>query len=182
MHQLIIFLIVGNLLLYLLLFFFRKRVQIQFIAEAARHGDHASGGKGRNSACLVVRACGYMGAHCADRIQEGGAILDIQPLYGIRIIAAPDLGRIIQHGCVKPSSSAAAAFNHQIRERCRQPFQQFIYAQHAAVINLTLFFLRQRSAVNVTHAAVHIPFHIIDVRMGKDVRHSFKQIIPDLLS
>ena len=56
------------------------------------------------------------------------------------------------------------------------------FAEHGSLslIHIEMCIRDRRSAVNITHAAVHIPFHISDMRMGKDVRHSFKQIIPDI--
>ena len=69
-----------------------------------------------------------MGAHCTDRITEGGAVLDAQPINGVSVVAAPDLRRVVEHTAVKPASSPAAPLNQDIGIIPVQPLQQIINA------------------------------------------------------
>ena len=79
----------------LFLFLLRQLIQVELIAEGTRHGHASSGGKGRHPPGLVVGYRGHMSAHGADRIAEGGAILNLQAFDSICIVTAPDLRRVV---------------------------------------------------------------------------------------
>ena len=104
-----------------------------------------------------------MAAHGSDGIAEGGAILDFQPLNGIGIVAAPDLGEIVEHSRIKPSAAAAAALKEHLGEFGCQPFQQSIQTQHIPVGCFSLTLRGEHTAVNIRQASVHVPLHIADV-------------------
>ena len=55
---------------------------------------------------LVIRARRYMRSHGAYRIAIGCALLDLQPLNGVRVVGAPDLRAVIQHTRVRPSAAS----------------------------------------------------------------------------
>ena len=165
-----------DLFLHLLLFFLRNLIQVQLIAEGAGHGHVAAGAEGNASAGLVVRAGGYVRAHRADRIKEGGPVLDAQPVDRIRVVAAPDLRGVVEHGRVEPSAAAAAALQEDVGEAGKEAFHQIIYAEHIPVADLAGPFRPEIAAVGVADAPVHVPFHIIDLSVRQDVRHPFQKI------
>ena len=74
-----------------------------------------------------------MGSHRGSRVNEGGAVLDLQTVNGVCIVAAPDLRRIVQHACVKTSAASAASLDENIRIPVHQPLQEIIEPQHIVV-------------------------------------------------
>ena len=104
-----------------------------------------------------------MGTHGAHRVAEGGAVLDGQAVHRVRVVAAPDLGRVVKHPGVKPPASAGAALDQQIRVAAVEPFQKFIQPQHIPVQNRTAAVPVPCGGPDVADAPVHIPFQIFDV-------------------
>ena len=115
-----------DLLCHFLFFSVGKQIQIQLIAKAACHCHSATGLKRRDSAGLVIRHGRHMRSHRRNRIEKGCAVLDTDAVNGIRVVAAPYLGRIVEHTCVKPSATAAASFNQHIRIPLCKTFQEIV--------------------------------------------------------
>ena len=158
--QLLIFPILRHLLPDLILLLLRQLSGIQFIAECPRHGHHPSGMEAHTAPGLMVRHRGHMGSHCGNRIEERSPILDPQPIHRIRVIAAPDLRRIVQHARVKPAASAAAALYQHIRISAPQFFQEIIYSHHIVICHHSGLILH---GVNIRETPVHVPLHIGNV-------------------
>ena len=162
---------------HILLFLFREGVQIQLIAEGAEIGHIRSGLNGSVSAGLMVRRGRNVAAHGADRIDEGSAVLNLQPLVGIRIVARPGLGRIVQHAGVKASAAAGAGFKQNVREFRNQHFIQPVNAQNVAMEDFPLPVRRECGGIAFRNAAVHIPLHIIDLGFVQDLRQHLIDIV-----
>ena len=101
-----------------------------------------------------------MGAHRADRIPEGGSVLNAEPVNRIRVVRAPDLRRIVQHAGVKSSAPAAAALNEQLRIPGAEPFQEIVQTEDIVIENSAC--LPAGLRVNLRNRAVVIPLHIVD--------------------
>ncbi|MNC31108.1 hypothetical protein D3C75_794180 [compost metagenome] len=114
------FFVIRYLLFHELFFLIRKLRQVKLIAEVAGHGDIPAEGQRRNAADLVIRHCGDMRTHCADRIYQTGAVLDLQAFRRIGVIAGPGLRHIVEHARIEASTSAGAALEENMREVRRQ--------------------------------------------------------------
>ena len=57
---------------------------------------------------LMVGRCRHMGPHGADRVAEGGAVLDFQPLHRVGVIGDPALGGVVEDARVKPAAAGGA--------------------------------------------------------------------------
>ncbi len=101
-----------------------------------------------------------MRADRRNRIAEGCAVLDPDPVDGVRVVAAPDLRRIVQHPRVKTASSSAAAFDEQIRVLRMQSLQKTVQTEDIIVEDASLIVSAPRE--DVRDAAVVVPLQIID--------------------
>ena len=68
-----------------------------------------------------------MGPHGGDRVAEGGAILDVQAVHRVGVVAAPDLRGIIEHTAIEPPSTAAAPLNENFGEIPPQALRELIH-------------------------------------------------------
>ena len=93
-----------------------NEVQVQFIAVRAEIGHFRPRLQVGDASHLVIWHSGYMAAHTADRISVGSTVLDHHALRGVRIIAGPGLGRIVQKACIKASATARAGLEEYIGE------------------------------------------------------------------
>ncbi len=121
-----------------------------------------------------------MGAHSGNRIAERGAILNAQTVYRIRVVAAPDLGGVIEHTAVKAAAPAAAPLNEHIGEIPAQTLCELIYAQDIAMINFSLPVRRQSGGPHFSEAPVHVPFQIRDIGAGQDRLDLLIYMIPHI--
>ena len=181
MGQIIVFLKGFDLLLHLFLLLIGEKIQIQLVAEASRHGHNPPGRQRRHPARLVVGHRRHMGSHGGNGISKRSSVLNFDPLQSVRIIAAPDLRMVIHHSQVKPAAASAAAFPENVGITGHQLLQQLVQPQHVPVAYLTLPFLGQAGAVNVTDIPVHIPFYILDIGTVQNGADSLIEIIPHLL-
>ena len=101
-----------------------------------------------------------MGPDGADRIAIGSSVLDLHPLHGVRIVAAPGLRGIGQHAGVKPCAAAGTGFEQYHGELRGQPPVEVINAQDITMGGLSLAVRRQRRRPAFGHAPVHIPLNI----------------------
>ena len=62
---------------------------------------------------LMIRYCGYVCAHGADRIDDARPILNFQAGNGICVIACPRLRHVIQHAWIKAAAAAGAALEQE---------------------------------------------------------------------
>ena len=108
-----------------------------------------------------------MAAHGAGRVAEGSAVLDLEPVDGVGVVAAPDLGAVVEHTRVEPAAAAGAPLEQHLGEVRRQAAQQVVQAQHIAVGRLALALGGQHAAVHVGHVAVHVPLDVGDVVPGQ---------------
>ena len=154
--------------------------QVHLIAEGAAHGHGTPGLQGGDAAVLLIGRDGDVGPHGADGIAEGGAVLDAQAVHGVGVVAAPDLGGVVEHPCVKPAAAAGAALDQQLRVVPAQPLQNVVDAKHIAVVDLPLAVGGQGGGPDVGEAPVHIPFEIGDAGAVQDLLHGPVDVIPDL--
>ena len=130
----------------------------------------------------MIGAHGYMGFQRVHRIDEGGAVLDFQPGDGVRVVAAPDLGLIVEHGrVIPPASSAAAAEDHLLMGK-NHLIHDPVQSQHVPVKSLSLAFFWKKSGPDIGNAPVHIPLHILNFRIRKQFVDHGNQIITDIFS
>ena len=108
-----------------------------------------------------------MRTHRGYRIQEAGAVLYPRAVDGVRIVGAPDLGRVIQHTHVKPSAASGAPFDQQIRIITVQPLQEIIQPEYIIVENLSLGQTAMR--IHIEDGTVEVPFDIFDIRAVQDL-------------
>ena len=124
-----------------------------------------------------------MGPHCADWVAKGSSVLNPDAVHRIGVVTAPDLGRVIQHACVKTPAAAAAPLNQKVRIALCQTLQEVIESQHIPVQNTartvsTRHFTCRR--IYVRYAAVHIPFQVLYMSAVKDPADTVKNIIRHL--
>ena len=65
---------------------------------------------------LMVWYRGYMCTHTAHRVTVGRAILDLDPLHRVGIVACPALRRIIKHSRIETSATARAGLKQDMRK------------------------------------------------------------------
>ncbi len=123
-----------------------------------------------------------MGAHGAGGIPEGGAVLNAQAVHRVGVVAAPDLGGVVEHTPVKAPAAAAAPLNEKVGEILAQALQHLIYPQHIAVIDLSLTLRGQGGGPYVGEAAVHVPLDVGDIRAGEDPLQGGIDVVPDLFA
>ena len=88
--------------------------------------------------------------------------MNAQPVHSIRIVAAPDLRRIIQHSGIKPPAAAAASLYQHIRIPPCQLFEKIIYAEHIIISHFSRKIGRR---IHLRNAAVHIPLNVFDISL-----------------
>ena len=155
-----------------LLFLHRQQMlQIQLIAQAPEEGHIAPGSQGGGPKGLGMGRGGDMGAHGGLRIEVTEALLDIQALDRVRVVGAPDLGRIAEHAQVEPVAAGGAALEEDLFSRPEDPAQHLIQAQ-----DIPVGLGAQGNAM-----AVHVPFHIGDRGGVQHTGHIFHDVVPDLL-
>ena len=167
-----VLLVEGDLVLNLHLFHRQQMLQIQFIAQKTEEGHIAPGGQRGIAQSLGMRCRGNMGAEGGLGVEIGQAVLDLQPLDGIRVIGAPDLGREAQHAQIKPIAAGSTAFQQDMRPGPEDPPQNIVQTQ-----NIGVGFPAQSCGM-----AVHIPLHIGDVGAVQHTAHRLHNIIPHVIS
>ncbi len=118
-----------------------------------------------------------MGAHRGKRIDQPRPLLDHKPLYRIRVIGTPDLGAVIEHARIKPSSSAGTVLKKQFGKFSHKPLLQFIYPQYIAVKQFPMMRRIQTGAAQIGKKPVHIPLHIADIGTAQYFCHRLIHII-----
>ena len=112
---------------------------------------------------------------------------DLQTVYWVRIVAAPDLRRIIEHPGIKPAASSAASLDQDIRVALYDALQKVIQAEDIVVKHSALPVSGRR--VHIRNAPIHIPFDILDIPLVQDrtdliidiVHHFFSGEVQDKL-
>ena len=104
-----------------------------------------------------------MGPHGGGGIGEGGAILDSKSVNGIGVVAAPDLGGVVEHTHIKTSAAAGTAFNEGAGTHLSHPLKETVYPQYIAVVDLPLPLTGQGCRPDLGQSPVHIPLQIGDV-------------------
>ena len=61
-----------------------------------------------------------MGPHAHYRVPEAGAVLDLDPLGSVRIVAGPALRSVVKHSRVEPGASAGAGLEQDLGEVLNQ--------------------------------------------------------------
>ena len=79
-----------------------------------------------------------MRAHADDRIHIGSAVLDLQSLCSIRIVAAPRLGSPEEHAGVESRAAARAALEEDLGKCAGQLLIEGVHAENIAVHHLAL--------------------------------------------
>ncbi len=121
-----------------------------------------------------------MGAHSGHRVAEGGTVLDAQPVDGVGVVAAPDLGGVVEHPRVEPAAAAAAPLDEDMRIIPVQLLQHLIDPQDVPVVHLPLALRGQGGGPNVGEAAVHIPLYIVDLDAVQDFFQLAIDVLPHL--
>ena len=146
-------------------------LQIQFIAKAAKEGHIAAGSQGGIAECLGVGRRRNMSAESGLRIQIGKVPLNLQTGNGVRIITAPDLRPKAKHAQVKPVAAGRTAFQQNLGTGFKNAPQHIVKTQNIIVCLCTH-----------CHAmAVHIPFHIGNIRAVQHFGHILHDIVPHFL-
>ena len=140
----------------------RDQIQIQLIAEGARHRHHSAGVDGRHAARLLVGRNGYMRAHAVYRIAEGCAVLNPDAFDSIGHVAAPDLRSVVEHACVKASAAPGAALDQHRGVARAQPLHEIIHAQHIFVQYFSLTLMLHGGGIHIVDGAVHVHFDVVD--------------------
>ena len=109
----------------------------------------------------MVRRCRDVRPYGRHRIDKRCAVLDLQTVYWVRIVAAPDLRRIIEHPGIKPAASSAASLDQDIRVALHDALQKVIQAEDIVVKHSALPVSGRR--VHIRNAPIHIPFDILDI-------------------
>ncbi|MNI62776.1 hypothetical protein D3C73_1181090 [compost metagenome] len=84
-----------------------------------------------------------MRTHRADRIHQACAVLDLQALGSIRVIAGPGLRHVVEQARIEAAAAARAALEQDMREVSGQAVDQLIQSQHIAVGGFALTLRRQ---------------------------------------
>ena len=121
-----------------------------------------------------------MGPHGGHRVAEGGAVLDAQAVDGVGVVAAPDLGGVIEHTGIKPAAPSGAALNEHVGVVPAHPVQQLVHPQDVAVEHLPLPVRRKSAGPHVGEAAVHVPLHIGDIGAVQHLPDGLIDVLPDL--
>ena len=74
-----------------------------------------------------------MASHAADRIAEGGPVLDPDPLGRVGAVAGPGLGSVVEEAGVKAAASRGTGLKEDLREGPVQTLIEVIDAQDVAV-------------------------------------------------
>ena len=119
----------------------------------------------------------HMGAYRRNRIKEGSPILDTYPVQCVRIVAAPDLGSVIHHACIKPAASAAAAFYQNIGVLLYQFFQKIIHPKNIIISYFSLILFK---GINICEASVDIPLNVLYFSLIQHAADLVKHIVPYL--
>ena len=120
-----------------------------------------------------------MGTDTACRISKGRSILNAQPVDCVRIVTAPDLGRIIEHSRIETSAAARASLDQHIGIALHQSLQKIIEAQDIIIQNLPL--IRGGPREDIRDASVEIPFQVIHISFIQDTADTIINFINDLL-
>src|SRR5699024_7692979 len=128
--------------------------------------------QGQRTAGMAGRRAG---PHGAAGVGQAGAVLEGQPGPGVGVVAAPDLGAVVEHAAVEAGAAAGAVFQQQVGEGLGHPALQLVQAQHIAVIDLALAGGGQGRAVDVGQGPVHVPFQILDGAAAQYLLH----LLPD---
>ncbi len=171
-----------DLLLHFFLLFRRHLRDVQLVSKGSGHCHAPSGMKGRNTSCLVIRNRTDMRSHSRYRIPQRGSVLNRRTVQRVRVVTGPDLRRVVQHAGVKPSASAAAALDQDLRKPLMKLLQHIVQSQNITVGKFALVLRIQAQTVFVADAAVHIPLHIADRCAPQDRADPFQNIIADLPS
>ena len=157
--------------------FLRVLGQIQLKAEGAskccRHPCFHRG----DVAGAVVGHGGKVCAHHTAGVEQAGAILDDQAAPGIGVVAAPDLGAVIEHSAVEPCPAACTVFQQQVGVFLGQAALQFVHPQHIPVVHLALPLGRQSGTVHLRQTAVHVPLEVFQRAALQDGI----QLLPDAI-
>ena len=108
--------------------------------------------------------------------------MNTESLNGIGVVAAPDLGCIIQHSGIKTSAATAAAFQQKVRMTGQHIFHYLIKAKDIFMADRPLAECGICGTVYVIHAPVHIPFYIGNVCTGKGIVDKFLHVFPYFFS
>ena len=87
--------------------------------------------------------------------------MDPQAVHCVRVVAAPDLRRVVKHAGVKTAAASAAAFDQKIGVTRAEPLQEIIEAEDVFVQDGSL--IGGSARIDVRDAAVIVPFHVFDV-------------------
>ena len=118
-----------------------------------------------------------MRAHCADRIEEGGSVVEFEVVQRLGVVGTPVLDKVCEHGGIKSSAAAGAAFKHDVRMGLNDAVQDAVEPQHIAVGHFTLAIRRKRVGPQVRDRAVEVPFHVINIGVVQDPVDTRDQVI-----
>src|SRR5699024_9471417 len=111
----------AHLFFYFFQFFAGQPVQVKFVPECAEISHVGSCIERSVPVQLMVRRHGYVASHAAYRITVGCAVLDLQPLDGVRIVARPSLRSVVEKPRIKASAAACTGFKQYMREPACEP-------------------------------------------------------------
>ena len=127
----------------------RQLCDIELIAKCSSQCHMASRCEWSHTADGVVRAYADVCTHCAERVNEGGSLLDFQTLDRIGVVGAPDLRAVVKHSRIETCTAAGAVLQKQIRELLYQTLLHRIHTEHVAVEQLLLGIFVQVGASQV---------------------------------
>ena len=109
-------------------------------------------------------------------------MLDADTLDGICIVAAPDLGRIIQHSRVKSSAASAASFDQHIRISLYQSFEEIIDAEYILIHDFSIVLESLYRREHIAYTAVHVHLDIFYIGSVYHCGYLFKYMIHNFFS
>lgn len=174
--EVVVFVVVRHLPPYQRPLLFGELYGVQLVAEGAAHGHVAPGfqagaGVGRD-----------MGAQGGDGVAQRRAELDGQAFDGVRIVAGPNLGGIVQHARVEPAAAGRTVLQKDMGESGGDTVHQVVDAQHVPVEEFPLPVWRQLKTGRLADVAVAVPFDVLDVVFGDDVVHLPENVVPHVLT
>ena len=131
---------------------------------------------------LMVRDGRHVRAHRRNRVNEARAVLDLQPLDGIGVVACPALRHVVEYARIEASPTAGAAFEEDFRVSLHQFLHHGVKPENIAVGGFALAVLRQSAAVDFCQVTVHVPFDVIDRHLIQNSAHLVEDRIPDFFA
>ena len=112
----------------------------------------------------VLVPCGHVGAHGLGRIEERVTVLDEQALYGVGVVAGPELCEVLQCLVVDTAATAGAKHHRQFGIFGLDAVEHLVQSTHIVHIEMSLLVFQIRR-VDIGNRTVAVPLEISDARI-----------------